>query len=95
MKTFSACLALSAAPVVAQAASPSMPAAPVAEQRPHSSTHHGITLDDPWHWLRDPKYPKVTDKKVLEGKELEEVLDLRAMTELGVPGGGKGVPVSG
>ena len=37
----------------------------------------------------------VTDKKVLEGKELEEVLDLRAMTELGVPGGGKGVPVSG
>ncbi|MBP6442837.1 MAG: aspartate ammonia-lyase [Gemmatimonadales bacterium] len=37
----------------------------------------------------------VTDKKVLEGKELDEVLDLRAMTELGVPGGGKGVPVSG
>ncbi|HRP09134.1 MAG TPA: lyase family protein, partial [Gemmatimonadales bacterium] len=28
----------------------------------------------------------VTDKKVLEGKELEEVLDLRAMTEIGVPG---------
>jgi aspartate ammonia-lyase len=37
----------------------------------------------------------VTDKKVLEGAELESVLDLRAMTELGVPGGGKGVPVSG
>lgn len=37
----------------------------------------------------------VTDKQVLVGKELEEVLDLRAMTELGVPGGGKGVPVSG
>ncbi len=37
----------------------------------------------------------VTDKKVLEGKELEETLDLRAMTELGVPGGGKGVPISG
>jgi fumarate hydratase, class II len=28
----------------------------------------------------------VTKKKILEGKELEEVLDLRAMTELGVPG---------
>ncbi len=28
----------------------------------------------------------VTDKQVLEGKELEEVLDLRAMTEIGVPG---------
>ena len=37
----------------------------------------------------------VTDKKVLEGKELEDVLDLRAMTELGVPGGGKGVPAGG
>ena len=36
----------------------------------------------------------VTKKKVLEGKELEEVLDLRAMTELGVPGG-KGVPAGG
>ena len=30
----------------------------------------------------------VTGKRVLEGAELEEVLDLRAMTELGVPGGG-------
>jgi fumarate hydratase, class II len=29
----------------------------------------------------------VTGKRVLEGAELEEVLDLRAMTELGVPGG--------
>jgi fumarate hydratase, class II len=30
----------------------------------------------------------MTGKRVLEGAELEEVLDLRAMTELGVPGGG-------
>ena len=37
----------------------------------------------------------VTDKKVLVGKELDEVLDLRAMTEIGVPGGGKGVPLGG
>lgn len=37
----------------------------------------------------------VTDTKVLEGAELEAVLDLRAMTELGVPGGGKGVPAGG
>lgn len=29
----------------------------------------------------------VTDKQVLVGKELEEILDLRAMTEIGVPGG--------
>jgi hypothetical protein len=28
----------------------------------------------------------VMKKRILEGKELEEVLDLRAMTEPGVPG---------
>ena len=38
---------------------------PVAQQRPHSVTHHGMTIDDPWHWLRDPKYPKVEDAEVL------------------------------
>jgi len=37
----------------------------------------------------------VTDKQVLEGAELEEILNLRAMTELGVPGGGKGVSLGG
>ena len=36
----------------------------------------------------------VIKKGILAGKELEEVLDLRAMTELGVPGG-KGVPAGG
>ena len=36
----------------------------------------------------------VIQKKLLEGKDLEEVLDLRAMTELGVPGG-KGIPAGG
>ena len=36
----------------------------------------------------------VVKKKLLEGKELDEVLDLRAMTELGVPGG-KGIPAGG
>jgi aspartate ammonia-lyase len=36
----------------------------------------------------------VIKKGLLQGKELEEVLDLRAMTELGVPGG-KGLPGGG
>jgi fumarate hydratase class II len=36
----------------------------------------------------------VTKKGILKGGELEEVLDLRAMTELGVPGG-KGLPGGG
>jgi aspartate ammonia-lyase len=36
----------------------------------------------------------VIRKNLLEGPELDEVLDLRAMTEPGVPGG-KGVPAGG
>jgi hypothetical protein len=31
-------------------------------------------------------------KQILEGRELEEVLDLRAMTEPGVPGEKKAAP---
>ena len=38
---------------------------PVAAQSTHSVTHHGVTIDDPWHWLRDPGYPQVTDADVL------------------------------
>ena len=36
----------------------------------------------------------VVKKGLLEGRELDEVLDLRAMTEIGVPGG-KGIPTGG
>ncbi len=36
----------------------------------------------------------VVKKGVLQGRELEEILDLRAMTEIGVPGG-KGIPAGG
>jgi len=39
---------------------------PRAEQREHSFTVHGVTISDPWAWLRDPKYPAVDDKDVLE-----------------------------
>ena len=38
---------------------------PVAGQRPHSFTRHGVTIEDPWHWLRDPSYPNVSDADVL------------------------------
>jgi len=41
------------------------PAPPSAEQRPYSYERHGVTIDDPWHWLRDPKYPEVSDPDVL------------------------------
>lgn len=40
-------------------------APPVAAQKPHSFTHHGVTIEDPYHWLRDPGYPKVEDPEVL------------------------------
>ena len=43
----------------------SLPAPPSAEQRPYSYERHGVTIDDPWHWLRDPKYPDVSDPEVL------------------------------
>ena len=39
--------------------------APIAEQRPHSFTAHGTQVSDPYAWLRDPGYPKVTDRDVL------------------------------
>jgi len=39
--------------------------APIAKQVPHSFTHHGITVEDPWNWLKDQSYPKVDDEDVL------------------------------
>lgn len=42
-----------------------LPSPPVAARRPHSSTHHGVTIEDPYAWLRDAAYPEVTDPDVL------------------------------
>ena len=42
-----------------------LPPPPFAEQRPHSFERHGVTIEDPWHWLRDPTYPQVQDQGVL------------------------------
>ena len=42
-----------------------LPPPPKAATRPHDFTHHGITIDDPWAWLKDPAYPTVTDEDVL------------------------------
>ncbi len=40
-------------------------AAPVAATKPHSFSHHGDTMEDPYFWLKDPGYPDVTDQEVL------------------------------
>ncbi|WP_183933954.1 S9 family peptidase [Sphingomicrobium lutaoense] len=53
------------APASAQQES-ELPKPPVAEQRPHSFEHHGITVEDPYHWLKDQSYPKVDDEDVLD-----------------------------
>jgi len=39
--------------------------APVAARKPHTFSHHGITVEDPYAWLRDPGYPKVNDPEIL------------------------------
>ncbi len=39
---------------------------PIAATRPHSFSAHGVTIEDPYHWLRDPGYPEVTDAEVLD-----------------------------
>ncbi len=36
-----------------------MPNPPIAERRQHAVTHHGITRDDPYHWLRADNWQEV------------------------------------
>lgn len=43
----------------------SMHEPPIAERRPHTATHHGLTVQDPYHWLKDQSYPEVDDEDVL------------------------------
>lgn len=46
-------------------------AAPVAKKIPHTYTYHGITVSDPYHWLKDQSYPEVNDADVLAYLESE------------------------
>jgi oligopeptidase B len=57
----------------------SLPSPPRAEPRPHSSEYHGIRLDDPWHWLRDPAYPEVTNPEILAYLKAENLYFEAAM----------------
>ena len=41
------------------------PQPPIAATRHFAATHHGITIEDPYHWLKDPSYPVVDDPDVL------------------------------
>ena len=42
------------------------PKPPVAAQHPHTTTCHGVTIEDPYFWLRDQSYPKVDDPDVID-----------------------------
>ncbi|NCP14438.1 MAG: S9 family peptidase [Sphingomonadales bacterium] len=44
---------------------------PVAEKRPHTYTHHGITIEDPYDWLYDKSYPTIDDEDVLNHVKAE------------------------
>ncbi|NCU12790.1 MAG: S9 family peptidase, partial [Sphingomonadaceae bacterium] len=44
---------------------------PVAAKKPHSVTHHGITVTDDYAWLRDPGYPDVSDPEILDHLKAE------------------------
>lgn len=38
---------------------------PVAAQHQHSYSHHNVSVEDPYAWLRDPNYPQVEDPDIL------------------------------
>ena len=40
--------------------------APHIDARPANVTHHGITVSDPYQWLRDASYPEIDDPEVLD-----------------------------
>ena len=52
---------------------------PVAQRVPYSYTHHGITVEDPYHWLKDEGYPEVTEPAVLKYLEAENAYFESAM----------------
>ncbi len=53
---------------------------PIAKRVPHAFTRHGITIDDPYAWLRDPGYPDVKDADVLGYLNAENAFFEAAMT---------------
>ena len=42
-----------------------LPSPPIAATKPHAFEHHGIRIQDPWAWLKDPSYPEVKDEEIL------------------------------
>ena len=59
---------------------PDLPPAPVARRKPHSFTRHGVTVEDPWAWLKDPGYPEVKDPEILGYLDAENAYFEAAMS---------------
>ena len=55
---------------------------PVAAKRPHSSTWHGVTIEDPYFWLKDQSYPVVDDADVLAYVKAENAYFAASMKPL-------------
>ncbi|MGX6960241.1 MAG: S9 family peptidase [Rickettsia endosymbiont of Pentastiridius leporinus] len=45
---------------------------PIADKKPYRFEVHGQTITDDYHWLRDPKWPNVEDKQILDYLEAEK-----------------------
>src|SRR5688572_21178336 len=56
-----------------------LPAPPKAEPRPYSYERHGVTIEDPYAWLRDKDYPKVDDPDVIAYLKAENAYFQAAM----------------
>ncbi len=56
-----------------------LPPPPRAETRAYGYERHGIRIEDPYHWLRDPGYPTVTDADVLDYLKAENAYFEAAM----------------
>jgi oligopeptidase B len=66
MRWLPALLLLVATPSLAQKAPMTdQPTPPIADERAHSFTHHGVKIDDPYAWLRDASYPQVDDADII------------------------------
>jgi len=66
-----ACLVTLGAAAVSSESDTPMSSPPVAARKPHAAVYHGVTLEDPYFWLRDPAYPDVKDREILGYLEAE------------------------
>lgn len=49
--------------------------APIAAKKPHSHTHHGVTVEDPYAWLRAENWQEVMRKPEVLDKEIRAYLE--------------------